>query len=293
MSEPRPAIGPEPIGDSDKLPWLEPYRERIARAAPAAKPVAGRTAQPKRSGAGTALLGVVGALALGAGGYWFGRETAPREVITPQTTVIAPLPPSPIPVQRDGPLPYRSLDEQPADPVTTADPMATAAPVEPPQAAERTETRTRAAPRAAPVARTMRETPPPPPPAPPPPRPLALQPTPIATNVATPVAAPISVAVPPSAPPAVVHRNAVPSVGTSGEVIELGAFISRRTADAAYRRVVRRYPYLGTRPKTVTAFPRSADWPKTYRLRLGTGSARNAKMLCRYVRSIGQRCAVV
>ncbi len=287
MSEPRPAPKPEAVADSDKLPWLEPYRERGAKVEPVKAPAAKApaAAKPTRRGGGTALLGIVGALALGGAGYWFGRETAPQEVFTPQTTVIAPLPPSPIPVQRDGDLAYRSLGDDLAEPMVSED-LDIAPPPEPEPVAERP------APRPEPVARAVRETPPPPPPAPPPPRPRAIEPSTLPAPAPS-VAAPIVTAAPLPAP-VVVHRNVTPAaVVSSNQTIELGAFISRKTANVAYKRVVRRYPYLGTRPKTITAYPRSAGWPPVYRLRLGTGSARNARTLCRYVRSIGQRCAVV
>ena len=287
MSEPMPALpgGPDPAGDSDKLPWLEPYRERTAKPeSPPPPPAPVRIARPQRRGGSTALLGVVAALALGAGGYWFGRQTAPHEVINPQTTVIAPLPQSAAPVQHPGDaLPYRSLDEQP--------PLVAANPGEAPRLSPTRAHRDRhAAHRNRPAVRPQRQAPPPPPAAPPPPKPRAIAPP------TTPTPAPLALVPLPPPTVVVVHRYSPPpplSVGGPGEVIELGAFISRRTANAAFRRVARRYPYLGARPRVVSPFPRSAGWPPVYRLRLGTGSTRNAKILCRYIHSIGQRCSVV
>ena len=291
MSEPMPAPpgGPEPVSDSDKLPWLEPYRERTTKPEPPVPPPAPvRTARPQRRGGSTALIGVVAALALGAGGYWFGRQTAPHEVISPQTTVIAPLPQSAAPVQHPGDaLPYRSLDEQP--------PLVAANPDEAPRLSPtRAHRDRRAAHRNRPAFLRPQHQAPPPPPAPPPPKPRAISPPTMPTSTAKP--APMVVVPPPPPAAVIVHRYSpppTPSVGGPGEVIELGAFISRRTANAAFRRVVRRYPYLGTRPRVVSPFPRSAGWPPVYRLRLGTGSTRNARILCRYVHSIGQRCSVV
>ena len=280
MSEPRPVTGPEsdgldPLGDGERLPWLEPYRE--AKPPPAARPLkapVSKNAAPPRLRSGMLLGGVLAAGLLAAGSYWFGRETAPRDVIRPQTTVIAPLPPAAM-VQPQGEapaLPYRSLGDQPAEPVATQ----VAAP-----APHRIQPRLRHY--AKPTVRIHRHAvPPPPPPAPPQPRVVAEAGAPVAPVTVAPVRpAPVRVAPPP------------PSVGKPGDVIELGVFISPRTARTALHRIVRRYPYLGTRPKMILSQPPAAGWPHVYRLRLGTGSARNAKILCRYVHTIGKRCAVV
>ena len=280
MSEPRPVTGPEsdgldPLGDGDRLPWLEPYRE--AKTPPPAKPAATKPGPPpRRARSGMLLGGVLAVGLLAAGSYWFGRETAPRDVIRPQTTVIAPLPPAATSVQPQGEapaLPYRSLGDQPAGPVTKAQPEVAA-----PHRVRSHQRR-----HAQSVVRIHRHAvPPPPPPAPPQPRVVAEAAAPVAPVIVAPVRpAPIRVAPPPI------------SVGNSGDVIELGVFISRGTAQRALRRIVRRYPYLGTRPKMILSQPPAAGWPHVYRLRLGTGSRRNAKILCRYVHTIGKRCSVV
>ena len=279
MSEPRPVTGPvddglDPLGDGERLPWLEPYREAKSPPTTIKAPVSKNAAQPK-SRSGLMLTGALAAGLLAAGGYWFGRESAPRDVIRPQTTVIAPLPPPAALAQPQGEvpaLPYRSIGDQPAGPVATQ--------VEAPRQ-HRIQPRLRHA--AKPAVRIHRHAvPPPPPPAPPQPRVVAEAVAPVAHVPVAPVrTTPLRIAPPP------------PSVGKPGDVIELGVFISRGTAQRALRRIVHRYPYLGTRPKMILSQPPTAGWPQVYRLRLGTGSARNAKILCRYVHTIGKRCAVV
>ena len=281
MSEPRPVIGPEsdgldPLGDGERLPWLEPYRDAKPPPARPLKPPVSKNAAPQRSRSGMLLGGALAAGLLATGSYWFGRESAPRDVIRPQTTVITPLPPPTATVQPPGEapaLPYRSFGDQPAGPVATAQPEVTAP--------RRIPSRHRR--HAQPAVRIHRHAvPPPPPAAPPQPRVVAEAAAPVAPMTVAPVRpAPVRVA------------PAPPSVGKPGDVIELGVFISRGTAQRALHRMVRRYPYLGTRPKMILSQPPIAGWPQVYRLRLGTGSPRNAKILCRYVHTIGKRCSVV
>lgn len=296
MSEPRPVTGPvddglDPLGDGERLPWLEPYREAKAAApSPPIKAPVSRNAAPRRSRSGWLTGGVLAATLLAGGSYWFGRQTAPRDVIRPQTTVIAPLPPSAFPVQPEGEvsaLPYRSLGDQPVGQATSAQ-LAVPAP-------RRAERHARTS--STPTVKVHRHAvPPPPPPAPPQPRVLAQAEAP--ALALAPVVAPAAVA---PAPVRIVPARATPvrvaapplAVGKPGEAIELGIFISRGTARAALHRIVRRYPYLGTRPKMILSQPPTAGWPQVYRLRLGTGSARNARILCRYVHTIGKRCSVV
>ena len=297
MSEPRPVTGPvddglDPLGDGERLPWLEPYREAKAAApSPPIKAPVSRNSAPRRSRSGWLTGGVLAAIFLAGGSYWFGRQTAPRDVIRPQTTVIAPLPPSTVPIQPEGEvstLPYRSLGDQPAGPATS-----TQAAVPAPRRAER-RARTSSTPE---VTVHRHAVPPPPPPAPPQPRVVAqaaAAPPPAPAPVVAPAAvAPAPVRIAPFPATSVRVAAPPPVIGNPGASIELGIFISRGTARAALRRIVRRYPYLGTRPKMILSQPPTAGWPQVYRLRLGTGSARNAKILCRYVHTLGKRCNVV
>lgn len=242
--------GPTPA-DSDRLPWLEPYREAPARPArPKSRP------KPARSSAWP-LLALLGAAALGSGGYWIGRSDAPVSVVT------APLPPTPVPA----PLPYRTLDERLTDDGEDVSAEPPPAVEEPPRIAKaRPKPRAvRAEPRLTRLAETRRRqqsAPPPPRPVRPPPRRLA---------------APLT-----NQP-----------VGKPGQVLYLGSFITPWHADGAYLRLVARYPYLGTLPRAIAPNPRGSGRPTVYQLKIGAGSKRNARRLCKNLISIGRGCRVV
>lgn len=234
--------------DSDRLPWLEPYRDASAR-------TASRRQSRPMGGPAWGWLAVVAAGLLGAAGYWLGRSEAPRSSVT------AAIPSSPEPA----PLPYRTLDDRLTDNSVTpeqAEPEA-----RPERAADRPAARPkrriiRAVPRDTHLAETRRlqeETAPPRPPSPPVPR-------------------------------AVVPLSRQP-VGKPGQVLYLGSFVSANHADGAYLRLVARYPYLGTLPRVITPNPQPGR--TTYQLRIGAGSKRNAKVLCKNLKAIGHGCAVV
>lgn len=86
---------------------------------------------------------------------------------------------------------------------------------------------------------------------------------------------------------------AQPSPAKPGRVIQLGVYYDPRHADAAWRRVVLAYPYLGKLPKAVVPARGMANQPVYYRLQLGTRSRRDARILCRNLLSIGRGCRVV
>lgn len=86
---------------------------------------------------------------------------------------------------------------------------------------------------------------------------------------------------------------AQPSPAKPGRVIQLGVYYDPRHADAAWRRVVIAYPYLGKLPKAVVPARGMANQPVYYRLQLGTRSRRDARILCRNLLSIGRGCRVV
>ena len=90
-----------------------------------------------------------------------------------------------------------------------------------------------------------------------------------------------------------VHWSPPPSAGSPGRVIQLGAFATARQADAAWRRLVGVYPYLGQLPKVVTPNRPPRGYSRLYRLRLGAHSAREARALCRNLHRIGRGCMVV
>jgi hypothetical protein len=84
-----------------------------------------------------------------------------------------------------------------------------------------------------------------------------------------------------------------PSPAKPGRIIQLGVYYDPRHADAAWRRVVIAYPYLGKLPKAVVPARGMANQPVYYRLQLGTRSRRDARILCRNLLSIGRGCRVV
>ena len=101
-------------GDSERLPWLEPYSE------PAAKPAAVRPKRPPapKAGPNGALWGI-GALALLAaaagGGYWLGqREGARPAAPTAQTSPVIPVTPAPAPEPLPAPELEAAAEPEPA-----------------------------------------------------------------------------------------------------------------------------------------------------------------------------------
>jgi len=79
----------------------------------------------------------------------------------------------------------------------------------------------------------------------------------------------------------------------ASKVVQLGAYRNRRYADAAYRRLVRVYPYLATLPKIVSATRPPRGYARSYRLQLKTHSPDHARILCQNLLSIGRGCVVL
>ena len=78
-------------GDDDRLPWLEPYRERKQPGRPS--PARG-SSRPLAFGAAVAL-----ALAAGAAGYWYGQRSDQAPAPSSTTVALAPPPAAPKPVE--------------------------------------------------------------------------------------------------------------------------------------------------------------------------------------------------
>jgi type IV secretory pathway VirB10-like protein len=82
-----------------------------------------------------------------------------------------------------------------------------------------------------------------------------------------------------------------------GRVVQLGAFPTRAQADAAWRRAIRRYPYLATKPKMVNTVDVRAlgggRGTRMYRLQLGTSSQAQSAVICQQLERAGQSCVVV
>jgi hypothetical protein len=86
---------------------------------------------------------------------------------------------------------------------------------------------------------------------------------------------------------------AQPFAGTPGKVIQLGSFRTLAQADAAWWRLVRAYPYLGTLPRVVTWVGPTPGRARIYQLKLAAGSRREARLLCRNLHRVGRGCAVL
>ena len=255
------------LGERDRLPWLEPYREKQAER-PATPPIRPRQAATvaRRNYVPVPLwvLIFVGAGMLGLGGYFLGRQTVTDRA---GASVTEQLP--------QATLPYHSLD-------------ALANEVEPPlppplseveKTAEAAPAVTTPAPASSVTSRTDRKA---------------------TAKKRTTARRPVRRATKPAAtrpraqhrPRFVVRMSPPPVAGRAGQVIELGRFTSPRTADAVWRRAVWRYPYLGRLSKVVA--PTRTNQPQpAFALRLGTGSRSHAQTLCRNLHSIGYPCAVV
>ena len=111
---------------------------------------------------------------------------------------------------------------------------------------------------------------------------------PPAPAVQGPQPAPVS---PPVQRPVAVRRpiiNATPK----GRVIQLGAYSTQKQADAAYRTLIWRYPYLKTKPKVVSPTPLVGGW-RYYRLRLGTATQAQSAVICQRLQRRGQSCIVI
>lgn len=82
-----------------------------------------------------------------------------------------------------------------------------------------------------------------------------------------------------------------------GRVVQLGAFPSRTQADQAWRRIVRRYPYLSSKPKMVNTVEVRAVGggrrTRMYRLQLGTSSQAQSAVICQQLERAGQSCVVI
>lgn len=75
-----------------------------------------------------------------------------------------------------------------------------------------------------------------------------------------------------------------------GKTVQLGVYLTKAQAEAAWQSAVRDYTYLVTMPKSIEAI--SMRSKRFYRLQLGTPSKNHAKQLCSNLKSIGRACKV-
>lgn len=247
--------GPDGIGDGERLPWLEPYREPSAKLAA----VRSRSSKPRPSRAPRAALWTVATLALlaavGGGGYWLGQRTGsvPSAVDgRPSQDIVAEAPAGPFAPPPDQPI------EPPVPPAVEAPPAPVVEPTRP--------TGTRAdARRPSAKAKT---------------RPSAAR-----RRQQDSVTA--------KQREAVRTWPKMPSPGPAGQVIQLGAFSTRARAEAAYRQRVARYPLLAGMPQVVVPVITKPRGQVLYVLRLGTSSRQQSQIVCRNLEQSGDHCLVI
>jgi hypothetical protein len=75
-----------------------------------------------------------------------------------------------------------------------------------------------------------------------------------------------------------------------GKTVQLGVYLTKGQAEAAWQSAVRDYTYLVTMPKSIEAITMRSK--RFYRLQLGTPSKQHAKQLCSNLKSIGRTCKV-
>jgi hypothetical protein len=81
-----------------------------------------------------------------------------------------------------------------------------------------------------------------------------------------------------------------------GRIIQTGAYASRQEAESAWRALVRRWPYLGTKPRLISPLEvRSTDGRATqmFRVQLATASQAQSVVICQRLAAAKQSCVVV
>lgn len=257
--------------DVDRLPWLEPFGESERKRA--RKPVP-RTALV---GLLIAFFGVGLAVAFSLG---YRVATPPAE---PSASVIAAREPEQFAaVQVPPPAPAPRV-ETVAPPVTVEPPVAAApkpkaATTKPVVKKARARAKAKAPRRYAGKATRYAK------------RQPILRPFDLTRRPPPPPAAPYRSQPPPSPTPSRTHALRAPT--PRGRVIQLGAYSTPKQADAAWRSLVWRYPYLGKKPKVIAPTPPVGGW-QYYRLRLGTQTQAQSAVICQRLRARGQSCIVI
>ena len=247
--------------DDDRLPWLEPFGEGETRKA--RKPVSRSTLV----GLLMAFFGVGLAVAFSLG-FRVARpaaevpaSSAPRQPERTASVNIPLAPPVPLPKVELSPLePDSGVPVAPGPAVAKAEPTK---PVASTARITKATARNRAAKRQ-PILR------------------------PFVNIKRRPAPAPA-----PAAPPQpVVHAQPVIPFTPRGRAIQLGAYSTQKRADAAYRTLIWRYPYLKTKPKVIAPTRPVGGW-RYYRLRLGTETQAQSAVICQQLQAKGQSCIVI
>lgn len=79
--------------------------------------------------------------------------------------------------------------------------------------------------------------------------------------------------------------------GPAGSTIQLGAFPTQDAAKKTWEQMSKRFAYLGERTQSIVKA--EVNGRTYYRLRVGTGSAADAKDVCARLRVAGENCLVV
>ena len=243
---------------SDRLPWLDEPRSQPASRRRGATPWLW-------SAAAVAILGV------GAGAYWLGTRDLP-----PPAVIESAPPPRPQQVEATPEvLPDEVIANEMANEVAATEVLPA------PPALQRTRAAVRA----------IRESA------------AARSDEPVAEQVPEEeVLAETNTAIPelPEAAPMPITRPTPVIVRTPGQSwgrkVQLGAYRTQAQADVAWRALVRRYPYLASKPKLVSGLDvRSTDGKATrmYRLQLAAASQAQAVVICQRLQKAGQSCVVV
>ena len=93
-----------------------------------------------------------------------------------------------------------------------------------------------------------------------------------------------------AAPPMGAPRAPVPGAASGGALVQLGAFPSEATANAAWSAVAKRFGYVATLGKQVV--PAEVNGRTMYRLRVNAGSAGAAADVCGRLKVAGESCFV-
>lgn len=81
-----------------------------------------------------------------------------------------------------------------------------------------------------------------------------------------------------------------------GRIIQTGAYTSRSEAELAWQALVRKWPYLGTKPRLISPLEvRSTDGRATqmFRVQLATASQAQSVVICQRLTAVKQSCVVV
>ncbi|GAA0668453.1 hypothetical protein FHT00_000307 [Sphingomonas insulae] len=93
-----------------------------------------------------------------------------------------------------------------------------------------------------------------------------------------------------AARPVTVQRNAAANTGSSGSLVQLGAYPSQVAADTAWNGFSKRFSYLAPLGKSVQSV--ATGGRTLYRLRVNAGSANQAADICGRLRVAGESCFV-